>query len=166
MANPPPGTPRKEWEEEYALHVMDMGAYMQNVEHPEQDTIVSLLAYHSWRWGHQVTRHRTHRAPDHWSPEKMANRSIVLHLTPEGSYILKHSGLPDAAPKTQPPPLAHPQKDRPGAAAPRKPPTAATVHMPPLITKHLLPHDHQPTNNTRGRRTLPLQQESPEGTFT
>ena len=54
---PPPGTPAQEWEEEYAVEVTDMTAYMESVEDPEQDTILSLLAYHSWRWGHQVTLH-------------------------------------------------------------------------------------------------------------
>ena len=45
-------------------------------------------------------------------------------------------------------------------------PTASTEHMPYRLTKRHLPHNHHATNKTRGRRTLPLQQASPEGTLT
>ena len=38
--------------------------------------------------------------------------------------------------------------------------------MPHRLTKRHLPHDYHATNNSRGRRTLPLQWASPEGTFT
>ena len=51
------------------------------------------------------------------------------------------------------------------AHPPRKT-TTATEHMLHLLTKRHLSHDDLATNNTRGRRTLPLQLASPEGTFT
>ena len=38
--------------------------------------------------------------------------------------------------------------------------------MPQRLTKRHLPHDYHATNDSRGRRTLPLQWASPEGTFT
>ena len=38
--------------------------------------------------------------------------------------------------------------------------------MPHRLTKHHLPHDYHATNDSRGRRTLPLQWASTEGTFT
>ena len=38
--------------------------------------------------------------------------------------------------------------------------------MPHRLTKRHLPHDYHATNDSRGRRTLPLQWASPEGTFT
>ena len=37
--------------------------------------------------------------------------------------------------------------------------------MPHRLTKRHLPHDYHATNDSRGRRTLPLQWASPEGTF-
>ena len=46
------------------------------------------------------------------------------------------------------------------------PPTATTERMPHRLTKRHLPHDYHATNDSRGRRTLPLQWASPEGTFT
>ena len=46
------------------------------------------------------------------------------------------------------------------------PPTATTEHMPHRLTKRQVPHDYHATSNSRGRRTLPLQWASPEGTFT
>ena len=46
---PTPGAPTREWEEEYAIDVTDITAYVESVEDPEQNTILSLLAYHSWR---------------------------------------------------------------------------------------------------------------------
>ena len=49
------GTPTQEWEEESAVDVTDMTACMESVDALEQDSILSLLAYCSWRWGHQVT---------------------------------------------------------------------------------------------------------------
>ena len=79
-------------------NIMDMTAYMDNVEDPEQDTILSLVAYHSWRWGQQVTPHRPQSKPGHWSPEQNAKWGILLQLTSEGSYIFAHSRLPDARP--------------------------------------------------------------------
>ena len=57
-AAPSPGTPTQEWEEEYAVDVTDMTAYVETMEDPEQSTILSLLVYHSWGCGHQVTLHR------------------------------------------------------------------------------------------------------------
>ena len=95
---PSPGAPTKEWEEEYAIDVTDMTAYVESEEDPEQDTIFSLLAYHSSRWGHQVTLHRPQSGPHQWSPEQTAKWDIVLQLTPEGFYILTHSRLPDTIP--------------------------------------------------------------------
>ena len=68
-------------------------------------TIFSPLAYHSWRWGHIVTLHRPQRGPYQWSPEQKAKWSIVCQLTPEGSYNLTHSRLPNFAPNAQLPPL-------------------------------------------------------------
>ena len=38
--------------------------------------------------------------------------------------------------------------------------------MPHRLTKPHLPHDYHATSDSRGRRTLPLQCASPEGTFT
>ena len=38
--------------------------------------------------------------------------------------------------------------------------------MPHRLTKRHVPHDYHATNDSRGRRTLPLQWASPEGTFT
>ena len=81
-------TPTQEWEDEYAVNVTDMTAYVESVEDLEQDTILSLLAYHSWRWGHQVTLRRPQDGPHQWSPEQTAKWDIVLQLTPEGFYIL------------------------------------------------------------------------------
>ena len=169
-APPPPGTPTQEWEDEYAVDITDMTAYMESVEDPEQDTVLSLLAYHSWRWGHQVTLHRPQDGPHQWSPEHTAKWDIVLQLTPEGFYTLTHSGLPDAAPNAQALPLAQPQEDDADAPPPEEcnwdPPTATTERMPHRLTKRHLPHDYHATNDSRGRRTLPLQWASPEGTFT
>ena len=105
---PSPGAPTQEWEEEYAVDVTDMTAYVESVEDPEQDTIFGLLAYHSCRWGHQVTLHRPQDGPHQWSPEQTAKWDIVLQLTPQGFYILTHSGLPDTTPTAQALPLAQP----------------------------------------------------------
>ena len=81
MANSPTrGTPTQEWEEEYAVNVNRMTAY---VEDPEQDSIPSLLAYNRWRLGHQITFHRQQGEPRHWSREQKAKWSIVLQLTPK-----------------------------------------------------------------------------------
>ena len=169
-APPPPGTPAQEWEDEYAVDVTDMTAYMESVEDPEQDTVLSLLAYHSWRWGHQVTLHRPQDGLHQWSPEQTAKWDIVLQLSPEGFYTLTHSGLPDAAPNAQALPLAQPQEDDADAPPPEEcnwdPPTATTERMPHRLAKRHLPHDYHATNDSRGRRTLPLQWASPEGTFT
>ena len=117
---PPPGTPTQEWEDEYAVDVTDMTAYMESVEDPEQDTVLSLLAYHSWRWGHQVTLHGPQDGPHQWSPEQTAKWDIVLQLTHEGFYTLTHSGLPDVAPNAQALPLAQPQEDDADAPPPEE----------------------------------------------
>ena len=147
-----------------------MTAYVESVEDPEQDTVPSLLAYYSWRWGHQVTLHRPQDGPHQWSPEQTAKWDIVLQLIPEGFYILTHSRLSDATPNAQALPLAQPQEDDADAPPPEEcnwdPPTATTERMPHGLTKHHLPHDYHATNDSRGRRTLPLQWASPEGTFT
>ena len=167
---PSPGAPTQEWGEEYAIDVTDMTVYVQSVEDPEQDTILSLLAYHSWRWGHQVTLHRPQSGPHQWSPEQMAKWDIVLQLTPEGFYILTHSGLPDTTPTAQALPLAQPQEDDADAPPPEEcywdPPTATTEHMPHRLTNRHLPYNYHATSDSRGRRTLPLQWASPESTFT
>ena len=143
---------------------------MESLEDPEPDTVLSLLAYHSWRWGHQVTLHRPQDGPHQWSPEQTAKWDIVLQLTSEGFYILTHSGLPNATPNAQALPLAQPQEDDADAPPPEEcnwdPPTATTERMPHRLTKRHLPHDYHATNDSRGRRTLPLQWASPEGTFT
>ena len=134
-----------------------MTAYMVSVEDPEQDTVLSLLAYHSWRWGHQVTLHRPQDGPHQWSPEQTAKWDIVLQLTPEGFYTLTHSGLPDAAPNAQALPLAQPQEDDADAPPPEDcnwdPPTATTERMPHRLTKRHLPHDYHATNDSRKERT-------------
>ena len=95
---PSPGAPTQEWEAEYAIDVTDMMAYVESVEDPEQDTILSLLAYHSGCWGHQVDLHQPQSGPHEWSPEQTAKWDIVLQLTLEGFYILTHSGLLDTTP--------------------------------------------------------------------
>ena len=167
---PSPGASTQEWEEEYAIDVTHMTAYVESVEDPEQETILSPLPYHSWRWGHQVTLHRPQSGPHQWSPEQTAKWNIVLQLTPEGCYILTHSVLPDTTPTAQALPLAQPQEDDADAPPPEEcnwdPPTATTEHMPHRPTKCHLPHDYHATSDSRGRRTLPLQWASPEGTFT
>ena len=168
---PPPsaGAPTQQWEEEYAIDVTDMTAYVESVEDPEQDTILSLLAYHSLRWGHQVTLHRPQSGTHQWSLEQTAKWDISLQLTPEGFYILIHSGLPNTTPTAQALPLAQPQEDDADAPPPEecnwKPPTATTEYMRHRLTKHHLPHNYHATSDSRGRRTLPLQWASPEGTF-
>ena len=142
---------------------------LESVEDPEQDTILSLLAYHSWRWGHQVPLHRPRSGPHQWSPEQTAKWDIVLQLTPEGFYILTDSGLPDTTPTAQALPLAQPQGDDADAPPPEEcnwdPPTATTEHMLHRLTKRHLPHDYHDTSDSRGRRKLPLQWASPKGTF-
>ena len=167
---PSPSAQTQEWEEEYAIDVTDMTAYVESVEDPEQDTILSLLAYHSWRWGHQVTLHRPQSGPHQWSPDQTAKWDIVLQLTPEGFYILTHSVLPDMTPTAQALPLARHQEDDADAPPPEEcnwdPPTATTEHMPHRLTKRHLPHDYHATSDSRGCRKLPLQWASPEGTFT
>ena len=40
-----------------------MTAYVESVEDLEQDTVLSLLAYDSWRWGHQVSLHGPQDGP-------------------------------------------------------------------------------------------------------
>ena len=143
---------------------------MESVGDPEQDTIASLVAYHSWRWGHQVTLHRPQSGPHQWSPEQTAKWDIVLQLIPEGFYILTHSGLPHTTPIAQAKPLAQPQADDTDAPPPEEcnsdPPTATTELMPHRLSKRHLPNDYHATNDSRGRRTLPLQWASTEGTFT
>ena len=63
-ASPPsPGAPTQKWGEEYAIDITDMTAYVESMEDPEQNTNLSLLAYHSLRWGHQVTVHRPQSEP-------------------------------------------------------------------------------------------------------
>ena len=146
-----------------------MTAYMEGVEDQGQGTILSLLAYHSWRCSHHVTLHRPQSELQRWSPEQKAKWSIVLQLTPEGSYILMHSRLPDAAPIAQSPPLAQPQEDDTGST-PREAaigtlPTATTEQVPHPLTKRHLANDYHATNDKRGCRTLPLQWASPEGTL-
>ena len=42
-----------------------MESYLDDLDDPGQDTILSLLAYHSWRWGQQVTLHTPHSEPRH-----------------------------------------------------------------------------------------------------
>ena len=169
-APPSPGAPTQEWEEEYAVEVTDMTAYVESVEDPQRDTILSLLAYHSWRWSHQVTLHGTQDGPHQWSPEQTAKWNIVLQLTPEGFYILTHRRLPDTTPTAQALPLAQPQEDNADKFPPEEcnwdPPTATTEHMPLWLTKRHLSHDYHATSDSRGRRTLPLQWASSEGTFT
>ena len=54
-------------------------------------------------------------------PEQTAKWDIVLQLTPEGFYILAHSGLPDTTPTAQALPLAQPQEDDADAAPPPPP---------------------------------------------
>ena len=147
-----------------------MTAYVESVEDPEQDTILSLLAYHRWRWGHQVTIHRPQSESHQWSPEQTATWDIVVQLTPERFYIIRHSRLPDTTPTAQAQPLAQPQEDEADALAPEKgnwdSPTATAEHMPHRLTKRHLHHDYDATRDSRGRHTLPLQLASPEGTFT
>ena len=46
------------------------------------------------------------------------------------------------------------------------PPHRHHENMPHRLTKRHLPHDYHATSDSRGRRTLPLQWASPEGTFT
>ena len=146
-----------------------MVAYVKSVKDAEQDTIVSLLAYHSWRWGHKVTVRRPQSKPHQWSPEQTAKWDIVLQLTPQGFYILTHSELPDAAPVAQTLPLAQPQEDDADAPPSEEcnwnPQTATTERMPHRLTNGHLPHDYHATGDSRGRRTLPLQWASPKGTF-
>ena len=167
---PSPGAPTQEWEEEYAIHVTDMTAYVDSVEDLEQDTIVILLAYQSWRWGDQLTLYRPQSRPHWWSQAQTAKWDIVLQLTPEGFYILIHSRLPDTTPTAQALPLAQPQEDDADAPPPEEcnwdPPSATTEHILHRLTKHHLSHDYHATSNSRGRRKLPLQWASPEGTFT
>ena len=143
-----------------------MTAYVESVEDAEQDTILSLLAYHSWIRGLQ----RLQDGPHQWSPEQMAKWDIVLQLTPGGFYILTHSRLPDTTPNAQALPLAQPQEDDADASPPEEcvwnPPTATTEHMLHRLTMRHLPHDYHATNDSRGRRALPLQWACPEGTFT
>ena len=115
-----PGAPTQEWEEEYAADVTDMTAYVESVEDPEQDTILSLLAYHSWRWGHQVTLHQQRSGPHQWSPEQTAKWNIVLQLILEGLYILTRSRLLDTTPTAQALPLAEPQEDDADAPPPER----------------------------------------------
>ena len=142
-----PGTPTQEWADEYAVDVTDMTTYVESVEDAEHDTILSLLAYHSWRWGQQVTLHRQQDGPHQRSPEQTAKWDIVLQLTPEGFYILTHSGLRDATPNAQALPLAQPQEDDADAPPPEEcnwdPPTATTERMPHRLTKRHLPQDWQ-----------------------
>ena len=167
---PSPGAPTQECEEEYAIDVTYMTACVESVEDPEQDTILSLLAYHSWGWGNHVTLHRPQSKLHQWTPEQTANSDIVLQLTPEGFHILTHSGLPDAAPTAQTLPLTVPQQDDADAPSSEEwdwdPPTTTTKCMLHRLTKRHLPHSYHATNDSRGRRTLPLQWASPEGTFT
>ena len=167
---PSPGAPTQEWEEEYAINVTDMTAYVESVGDPEQDTILSVLAYHSWRWGHHVTFRRPQSRPHQWSPKQTAKWDIVLQLTPEGFYILTHSRIPDTTPTAQALPLAQPQEDDADAPPPEKcnwdPTTANTEHMLHWLTKRHPPHDYHATSDSRARRTLTLQWASPEGTFT
>ena len=142
---------------------------MDSVEDPEQNTILSLLAYHSWRWGHQVTLHRPQSGPHQWSPVQTAKWDIVLQLIPECFYILTQSRLSDPTPTAQALPLAQPQEDDADAPPPEEcnwdPPTATTEHMPHRLTKRHIPHDYDATSDSRRRRTLPLQSASPEGTL-
>ena len=51
-------------------------------------------------------------------PEQTAKWDIVLQLTPEGFYILTHSGLPNTTPTAQALPLAKPQEDDADAPPP------------------------------------------------
>ena len=115
---PSPGPPTQEWEGEYTINVTDMTAHVGSVEDLEQDTILSLLAYHSWRWGHQFTLHRPQSGPHQWSPEQTAKWDIILQLTPEGFYILTHSGSPGSTPTAQALPLAQPEEDDADAPPP------------------------------------------------
>ena len=78
-----------------------MAVYVESVKDPEQDTILSLLAYHSWRWGHHVSLHRPQSGPHQWSPEQTGKWDIVFQLTPEGFYILTYSRLPNTTPTEQ-----------------------------------------------------------------
>ena len=103
-----------------------MTAYLESVENPEQDSILSLLAYHSMRWGHQVTHHLPQSGRHQWSPEQTGKSDIVLQLTSEGFYILTHSGLPDTTPTAQVLPLAQPQEDDADA-----PPRRNVIGTPP-----------------------------------
>ena len=123
---PSSGAPTQEREEEYAIDVTNMMAYVESVGDPKQDTIQSLLAYHSWRWGHQVTLDRPQSEPHQWSPGQTAKWDIVLQLSHEGFYILTHSRLPDAASTAQALPLAQPQEDDADA-----PPRRNVIGTPP-----------------------------------
>ena len=133
-------------------------------------TYLSLLAYHSWRWGHQVNFHRPQSEPHQWSPEQTAKWNIVLQLTHEGFYTVTHSRLLDAAPTARTLPLVQPQVDdadapplRNAKRTPPQPPPNACRSDSPRVTS---PHDYGATNDSPGRWTLPLQWASPEGTFT
>ena len=86
-----PGAPTKEWEEDYAIDITDMTAYVESVEDPEKEKNISLFAYHSWRWGHQVTLHQPQSEPNLRSPEQTAKLDIVAHLIPEGFYIVTNT---------------------------------------------------------------------------
>ena len=171
ITTPPfPGAPTQELEEEYAIDVTEMTAYVESVEDPEQDTILTLSVYHSWKSSHQISLHRPHSRPHLWSPEQTAKWDIVLQITHEGFYILTHSRLPDSTPTAQALPLAQPQEDDADTPPPEEcnwdPPTATIEHIPHQLTKRHLPHEYHATSESRGCRTLPLQWESPEGTFT
>ena len=78
--------------------------------------------------------------------------------------------ITDTTPSAQALPLAQPQEDDADAPPQEEcnwdPPTATTKHMPHRLTKRHLPHDYHATSDSRGRRILPLQWASPEGTFT
>ena len=119
-----------------------MTAYVESVEDPEQDTVLSLLAYHSWGSGHQVTLHRPQDGSHQWSPEQTAKWDIVLQLTPKGFCILTSSGLPDATTNAQALPLAQPRED--DADAP-----------PPEECNSGPPHSHHRTHAAPAHQTSP-----------
>ena len=58
---PYPGARTQEWEEVYAIDVTYMMAYVESMEDPQQDTILSLLAYHSRSFSHHQPQREPHQ---------------------------------------------------------------------------------------------------------
>ena len=155
-----PGAPAQEWEEVYAIDVTDMMAYVERVEKPEQDTILRFLAYQSWRWGHQVTHHGPQNELTS-GPRSRRQSGTSSSTLPRSASISSHT-----AEYLMPRPL-HRRYRWPSPRRMKRthPPTATTGRKPHQLTKRHLPHNYHATNDSRGRRTLPLQWASPEGSF-